>query len=122
MADARFLQTEQRYRLLKEDLDAGRITGERFERALWDSMFESDGRLWMLGANTGRWYAFDGQAWLEHDPPAGTTTRLARPDQPPAAPAGPVSVASDRTAAAQVLRALVLAGAAFLIFMPVGRS
>jgi hypothetical protein len=58
------------YRHLKEELDAGRITAERFEQALSDSMIESDGRYWMLGANTGRWYVSDGgEAWHPATPP-----------------------------------------------------
>ena len=32
MADARFAEAEESYRSLKQQLDAGRITGERFEQ------------------------------------------------------------------------------------------
>ena len=36
MTDPRFLQAEERFRYLKAELEAGRITGDDFERALWD--------------------------------------------------------------------------------------
>lgn len=111
MADPRFRQAEQHYHSLKGKRDVGQLSDEAFERALWDSMFESDGRWWMLGANTGQWYASDGDDWIERQPPdrgaapelKGATTSVA-----PAAPTASATEASDRSLAAQVFRVLVL--------------
>jgi hypothetical protein len=84
MVDPRFAHTEQRYDRLKAELTVGHITGEVFERALWDAMFESDGRLWMLGANSRRWYASDGAGgWVQTSPPS---TPGAPPQQAAASP------------------------------------
>lgn len=105
------MRAEQRYQALKAERDVGQLSDEDFERALWDSMFEFDGRWWMLGANTGHWYASDGDDWVEREPPdrgaapdpKGATTSVA-----PAPPTAPATEASDRSIAARVLRVLVL--------------
>ena len=105
------MQAEEHYRSLKAKRDVGQLSDEAFERALWDSMFESDGRWWMVGANTGHWYASDGDDWVECEPsdggaapePTGATTSVA-----PAPPTASATEASDRSIAAQVLRVLVL--------------
>jgi hypothetical protein len=31
---------------------------------------DSQGRFWMIGAQSGRWYFFDGQDWVQSDPPS----------------------------------------------------
>jgi len=81
MADPRFAQAEQQYDRLRAELNAGRLTGEAFERALSDAMFEFHGRFWMLGANSRRWYASVGDGWVEASPPTSAV-----PPGPVAAP------------------------------------
>lgn len=103
MADPRFAQAEQRYDWLKAELDAGRMTAATFERAVWDAMFESEGRFWMLGANSRRWYASDGDGWVDRSPPASSGS-----PEPVAAPA--YSAPPKRSLSALVLAVVVLIG------------
>jgi hypothetical protein len=35
-------------------------------------MIEHEGRYWMLGADSGKWYVHDGQTWVEAAPPAAS--------------------------------------------------
>jgi hypothetical protein len=90
MIDPRFRAAEEQYGNLKGALAAGRMTPAQFEQALEAMMIEHDGRHWMLGANSGNWYAFDGQTWVESAPP---DTRTARPI-PSAAPPPPTATAA----------------------------
>lgn len=73
MASDRFRQAEEKFYQLKGQLSTGRITQEQFDAALKDLMIQdAQGRYWMLGADTGKWYLHDGQRWVEAQPPAGT--------------------------------------------------
>jgi len=77
MDEDRFKKAEDEYFRLKGQLAAGRITAEQFEVALKDLMIEdTQGRYWMLGADSGQWYVHDGQAWVQAEPPRGPTTPL----------------------------------------------
>ncbi len=77
MSDDRFQKTEDQYFLLKGQLAAKRITQEQFEAALKALMFQdAQGRYWMIGADTGKWYVHDGQNWVEQNP---STTASAMP-------------------------------------------
>ncbi len=60
---------EQEYARLEAALAAGQMTPEQFEQALEATMLEVGGRYWMIGANSGKWYSFDGQAWVETPAP-----------------------------------------------------
>ena len=70
----------------------GRITREQFDAALKDLMVQdAQGRWWMLGAESGKWYTHDGKNWVEAQPPtssarAPTAPAVAQPaPQPPTA-------------------------------------
>jgi hypothetical protein len=64
-----FKKAEDEYFRLKGRLAAGRITREEFDAALKDLMTQdAQGRYWMLGADSGKWYVHDGQSWLEGQP------------------------------------------------------
>lgn len=121
MTDPRFSQAEQHYQALKAQRATGQLTDEAFERALWDAMFESHGRWWMLGANTGRWYASDGESWTETDPPTSPVPPHAggTAPQPVASPNASATSpeSADRSAVAQILRLMFLAGIGYLIFI-----
>ena len=67
--DPRFGHAESEYARLRKEFDAGRVTSEAFEAALTKLMFESGGRYWMIGANTGQWYASQGDQWIATTPP-----------------------------------------------------
>lgn len=77
--DPRFQKAEDEYFKLKGQLGAGRITHEQFEAALKESLVEDDqGRYWMLGVDSGKWYVHEGENWVESNPPPA-------PVRPPAA-------------------------------------
>lgn len=64
-----FKQAEDEYFVLRGKLELGRITRDQFEAALHDLMIEdTQGRHWMLGVDSGRWFVHDGQAWVGADP------------------------------------------------------
>ncbi len=48
---------------------AGRLAPEQFERALKSMMVEHDGRFWIIGARTDKWYVHTGREWLRAEPP-----------------------------------------------------
>jgi len=55
-----FKQAEERYLLLRGQLAAGRLTRDEFDAALKDLMVEDEqGRFWMLGADSGKWYVHE---------------------------------------------------------------
>ena len=61
-----FKQAEDQYFALKGRLAAGRITHEQFEAALKDLMIrDPQGRYWMLGVDSGKWFVHNGQTWVE---------------------------------------------------------
>ncbi|MBM3285062.1 MAG: hypothetical protein FJY81_04255 [Candidatus Aminicenantes bacterium] len=37
---------------------------------------DDQGRFWMIGAQTGRWYYFDGRDWVREDPPAAEIKKV----------------------------------------------
>ena len=88
MIDSRFRKVEETFIALRRELAAGRITAAQLEQALDTATIEHAGRYWMLGANSGRWYASNGQTWIEAQPPQEAPTPAAAPP-PQAAPAPP---------------------------------
>lgn len=98
-SDPRFRNVEVQYQTLKSQLASGALTVEQFESALQGLMIlDEQGRYWMMGAESGRWYVYEGQNWIQRDP-AGTT-----PSAPPpvAAPPAP-SAAAPRPDAATLV-------------------
>jgi hypothetical protein len=91
MPDDRFRRAEQTYAHLKAELAAGRIGPEQFEAALWDSKFELEGRYWMLGAETGSWYAQDGQSWVPATPPESVSAAIPAQQPPVVSPTEPAT-------------------------------
>ncbi len=91
-----FRRAEDEYLRLKGRLAAGRIAREQLEAVLKQLMLQdAQGRFWMLGADSGKWYVNDGQSWVEAQPPAaGTGT----PAAPPAAQAQPRAPAAGVSA------------------------
>lgn len=65
-----FKRALEEYFLLKGKLATGRITDAEFEAALKALMVQdAQGRYWMLGSDTGKWYVHDGAQWIEGLPP-----------------------------------------------------
>lgn len=73
MSDSRFAMVEAQYRSLRAAFDAGRIDAAAFEAALDATAFEHAGRWWMIGADSGRWYASEQGNWVLATPPASAT-------------------------------------------------
>ena len=79
MSADQFRRAEDEYFRLKGQFAAGRITPEQFEAAIKNLMVQdAQGRYWMLGPDTGKWYVHDGTTWVEAQPPT-TATRALRP-------------------------------------------
>lgn len=63
-------QMQARFFELKGKLAVGQISEQDFKHALEQLRFQDPhGRWWMIGAQSGRWYYYDGARWLLGDPP-----------------------------------------------------
>ncbi len=100
-------QMQARFFELKGKLAVGQISEQDFKHELEKLRFQDPhGRWWMIGAQSGRWYYYDGARWLLGDPPdpgapgldagavipgipATTTTPRYTPPQSSAAPDSP---------------------------------
>jgi len=66
---AAYKKAEDEYFKLKGQMSTGRLTREDFDAQLRGLMVQDgQGRYWMLGADTGKWYLHDGQTWTEAQP------------------------------------------------------
>jgi tetratricopeptide (TPR) repeat protein len=64
-------QMERRFFELKGKLDVGVVTEEQFKTEVQKLRFQDQqGRWWMLGAQSGKWYSYDGARWIPGQPPA----------------------------------------------------
>lgn len=84
-------QMQARFFELKGKLAVGQITEQDFKHELEKLRFQDPhGRWWMIGAQSGRWYYYDGARWLLGDPPdlgaPGLDAGIATPVTPPIAP------------------------------------
>ena len=62
-------ELERRYQTLLKDYQSGRVDETTFISEVDKLQFKDDwGRYWMLGAQTGEWHYYDGQAWHRADP------------------------------------------------------
>ncbi len=84
-------QMESRFFELKGKLTVGQIADDDFKREMEKLRFQDpQGRWWMLGAQSGRWYFYDGARW-----------QLGQPAEPSApVPTTPVSLPEERPSAA----------------------
>jgi len=56
---------------LKTRFQAGDISRQEFIDEMKKLRIKDDqGRFWMIGAQTGKWYYFDGKDWVQADPPS----------------------------------------------------
>lgn len=66
----RFEQVEQQVKALRGRYQAGEISREQLQNELRSLMILDDqGRWWMLGLESNRWYYYDGQSWIAATPP-----------------------------------------------------
>lgn len=87
-------QMQARFFELKGKLAVGQIQEEEFKRELERLRFQdAHGRWWMIGAQSGRWYYYDGARWLLGDPPEPPPPAITAGEPvtyiPPAAPVRP---------------------------------
>ncbi|MGQ9584450.1 MAG: TolB family protein [Anaerolineae bacterium] len=76
-------EIERRYAELVRRFEAGEIDEATFEAETERFQFQDEeGRIWALGARTGRWYAYTDHGWVLADPP-----REARPQEAETPPA-----------------------------------
>lgn len=69
---AQFRETQQQVKVLKQMHDAGQLDYQELQRRLQQlSILDPQGRWWMLGVNTDRWYRYDDTSgqWIESRPP-----------------------------------------------------
>ncbi len=80
MSNDQFRKVEDQFFLLRGQFETKRITREQFDAALKELMVQdADGRYWMMGADSGKWYVHDGRNWVEAQPPGAS----AAPPPPP---------------------------------------
>ncbi|HJX39585.1 MAG TPA: tetratricopeptide repeat protein [Anaerolineae bacterium] len=113
-----FGDVENRFRALRKQLDSGEIGEREFEAELRRlQVLDEEGRYWMIGAQSGLWYYYDGEKWVQAEPPAkgaGTPGDEARPPRPPSPPlpmvsdsAGPKSPRKPSSYAVPIVIAVV---------------
>ncbi|MEX2458509.1 MAG: hypothetical protein WD770_05945 [Actinomycetota bacterium] len=68
-ADPRFVHVEAQFATFRAQKEAGQLSAAQLDQILTALTFESGGRYWMIGANTGQWYASAGDAWVATVPP-----------------------------------------------------
>ncbi|NJL94666.1 MAG: hypothetical protein HC915_13555 [Anaerolineae bacterium] len=87
-----FAEVEQKVNILRDQFLQGRITREQLQDELRRLMLLDDqGRWWMLGLETNRWYRYTGREWLPEEPPRPVVEPAApwQPDQQAGADARP---------------------------------
>jgi len=82
----RFAEAEQRFAELRAGYQAGELDDAAYDAALQKLVIEdSSGGYWMLGADSGEWYWYDGEQWVRRDPPLAEVA-VERPQVWPAPP------------------------------------
>lgn len=66
-------EMERKFFELKGKLDVGVVREDEFKAQVQKLRFQDkQGRWWMLGAQSGKWYVYDGIRWIPGQPPADT--------------------------------------------------
>src|ERR1700694_4082842 len=95
MAADKFRHAEDEYFKLRGQFDTGRLTQDQFDEKLRELMQQDEqGRYWMLGADSAKWYFYDGTKWVQGAPYQGAEIPIApaqetgsyTPANPPASP------------------------------------
>jgi hypothetical protein len=70
MAD-QFRDAEATYSLLRAKFEGKKISPQEFADSLKQLRIKDDeGRFWVIGAQSGKWYAFENGEWIEAKPPS----------------------------------------------------
>lgn len=69
MNPSTYKRVEDEYYRLRGQFDTDRLSHEQFDAALRELMIQDEqGRYWMIGADSGQWYFYDGTKWVQSDP------------------------------------------------------
>jgi hypothetical protein len=69
--DTQFRDIEHAFSDLKKKFQAGEISRQEFVEAMKKlRLKDGQGRFWMIGAQSGKWYYFDGKDWIQSEPPS----------------------------------------------------
>jgi LysM repeat protein len=64
-----FQDLQRRYDELREQFDAGKISEEKFNDELEGLQLKDEqGHYWTIGAQSGKWYRYDGRSWVQETP------------------------------------------------------
>jgi len=67
---APFREVERKVNILRQRYQSGYLTRDELQNELRNLMIlDDDGRWWMLGLETNRWYYYDGKDWVPATPP-----------------------------------------------------
>ncbi len=67
----RFKEVEEKFGRLKLEFSEKQISQREFVDSLKDlRVKDGEGRFWMIGAQTGKWYFYDGNEWIPAQPPS----------------------------------------------------
>ncbi len=79
-------EMERRFYELKGKLDVGAISEEDFKAEIEKLRFQDpQNRWWMIGAQSGKWYFYDGTRWIPGQPEVEPTPSEPPPPEPPIA-------------------------------------
>ena len=68
-----FQELQRHYDELREQFDADQISEEEFREEIEGLQIQDEqGRYWTIGAQSGKWYRFDGRQWVQETPIAMT--------------------------------------------------
>jgi predicted RNA-binding Zn-ribbon protein involved in translation (DUF1610 family) len=66
-----FKNVEKEFQQLRDEFNRKRLSEPDFKKKLKElRLQDQDGRFWTIGAQTGKWYCFDGNDWIEAKPPS----------------------------------------------------
>jgi hypothetical protein len=69
-SDDPFTIAERQFAQVNNDFRAGRITPAQYEAAVQAlRVQDAYGRYWQIGADNGKWHVYDGQSWVQAQPP-----------------------------------------------------
>jgi hypothetical protein len=69
--DDQFKNAEKEFQLLRDEFNRKRLSEPDFKKKLKElRLQDQDGKFWTIGAQTGKWYCFDGDDWIESKPPS----------------------------------------------------
>ena len=69
--DDRFKDAEKELNQLRKEFNRKRLSEPDFKKRLKELRpQDQEGRFWTIGAQTGKWYYFDGDDWIEAKPPS----------------------------------------------------